>query len=156
MNRHWNNPSSITVDSGAFPAYYPLIIWIFTESEGDGIEFRLPFKIFSTLTPNIYHIRPLILIYFVFSNFSSLKLADESGILQTIFKNSDQNSIGKAAKFSNCSKTNAGYSSEYYLKVMHKGGLISESFGHSPQNNVPNYYAPLTFWPNVKILTIAI
>ena len=25
------------------------IIWIFTEGEGDGIESRLPFKIFSTL-----------------------------------------------------------------------------------------------------------
>ena len=27
----------------------PSIIWIFTEGEGDGIESRLPFKIFSTL-----------------------------------------------------------------------------------------------------------
>ena len=26
----------------------PPIIWIFNEGEGDGIEFRLPFKIFST------------------------------------------------------------------------------------------------------------
>ena len=26
------------------------MIWTFTEGEGDGIEFRLPFKIFSTLT----------------------------------------------------------------------------------------------------------
>ena len=25
------------------------IIWIFNEGEGDGIKFRLPFKIFSTL-----------------------------------------------------------------------------------------------------------
>ena len=28
---------------------FPTIIWIFTEGEDDGIEFRLPFKIFSTL-----------------------------------------------------------------------------------------------------------
>ena len=28
---------------------FPPIIWIFTEGEGDGIESRLPFKIFSTL-----------------------------------------------------------------------------------------------------------
>ena len=27
---------------------FPPIIWIFTEGEGDGIESRLPFKIFST------------------------------------------------------------------------------------------------------------
>ena len=29
---------------------FPHLIWIFTESEGDGIESRLPFKIFSTLS----------------------------------------------------------------------------------------------------------
>ena len=28
---------------------FPPVIWIFTESEGDGIESRLPFEIFSTL-----------------------------------------------------------------------------------------------------------
>ena len=28
---------------------FPPIIWIFTDGEGDGIESRLPFKIFSTL-----------------------------------------------------------------------------------------------------------
>ena len=28
---------------------FPSIIWIFNQGEGDGIEFRLPFKIFSTL-----------------------------------------------------------------------------------------------------------
>ena len=28
---------------------FPPIIWIFTEGEGDGMESRLPFKIFSTL-----------------------------------------------------------------------------------------------------------
>ena len=31
---------------------FQLIIWIFTEGEGDGIESRLPFKIFSTLYEN--------------------------------------------------------------------------------------------------------
>ena len=31
----------------------PPIIWIFTEGEGDGIESRLPFKIFSTLYTRI-------------------------------------------------------------------------------------------------------
>ena len=30
------------------------IIWIFTEDEGDGIESRLPFKIFSTLTTSCH------------------------------------------------------------------------------------------------------
>ena len=36
---------------------FPPIIWIFSEGEGDGIESRLPFKIFSTLMdlqPNDY------------------------------------------------------------------------------------------------------
>ena len=28
---------------------FPTQIWIFTKGEGDGIESRLPFKIFSTL-----------------------------------------------------------------------------------------------------------
>ena len=28
---------------------FPPLIWIFFEGEGDGIESRLPFKIFSTL-----------------------------------------------------------------------------------------------------------
>ena len=28
---------------------FPLMIWIFIEDEGDGIESRLPFKIVSTL-----------------------------------------------------------------------------------------------------------
>ena len=32
---------------------FPPIIWIFAEGEGDGIEFWLPFKIFSTLLGNI-------------------------------------------------------------------------------------------------------
>ena len=35
---------------------FPPIIWICTEGEGDGIESRLPFKIFSTLTQFKNHI----------------------------------------------------------------------------------------------------
>ena len=31
---------------------FPPIIWIFTEGEGDGIKYRLPFKILSTLSVN--------------------------------------------------------------------------------------------------------
>ena len=31
----------------------PPIIWIFTEGEGHGIKFRLPFKFFSTLLSNV-------------------------------------------------------------------------------------------------------
>jgi hypothetical protein len=33
---------------------FPPIIWIFTEREGDGIESRLPFKMFSTLLFSLY------------------------------------------------------------------------------------------------------
>ena len=33
---------------------FPPIIWIFTGGEGDGIKFRLPFKIFSTLSCYLY------------------------------------------------------------------------------------------------------
>ena len=32
---------------------FPLIIWIFTKREGDGIKSRLPFKVFSTLACKI-------------------------------------------------------------------------------------------------------
>ena len=39
----WQKPSNV------LPLHLPPIIWIFTEGEGDGIESRLPFKIFSTL-----------------------------------------------------------------------------------------------------------
>ena len=45
--------SLLTTPSNALPLHLkqtvPPIIWIFNESEGDGIESRLPFKIFSTL-----------------------------------------------------------------------------------------------------------
>ena len=36
---------------------FPPIIWIFTEGEGDGIESRLPFKIFSTLPTYLSNIK---------------------------------------------------------------------------------------------------
>ena len=49
---------------------FPPIIWIFTEGEGDEIESRLPFKIFSTLT--------LLLVPVVFScSFSFLNCFEE-------------------------------------------------------------------------------
>ena len=43
----------LTKPSNVLPLHlkqtFQTIIWIFTEGEGDGIKFRLPFKIFSTL-----------------------------------------------------------------------------------------------------------
>ena len=46
----------LTIPSNVLLLYlkqtFPPIIWVFTESEGDGIETRLPFKIFSTLWKN--------------------------------------------------------------------------------------------------------
>ena len=43
----------LTMPSNLLPLYlkqtFPPIIWIFTEGEGDWIESRLPFEIFSTL-----------------------------------------------------------------------------------------------------------
>ena len=48
----------LTTSSNVLPLHlkqtFPLVIWIFTEGEGDGIESRLPFKIFSTLLINLY------------------------------------------------------------------------------------------------------
>ena len=45
--------SLLTIPSNVLPLHlkqiFPPIIWIFTESEGNGIESRLPFKIFPTL-----------------------------------------------------------------------------------------------------------
>jgi hypothetical protein len=44
----------LTMLSNVLPIHlkqtFPHIIWIFNEGEGDGMEFRLPFKIFFTLT----------------------------------------------------------------------------------------------------------
>ena len=43
----------LTTSSNVSPLHlkqtFPPIIWVFTEGEGDGMESRLPFKIFSTL-----------------------------------------------------------------------------------------------------------
>ena len=45
--------SLLTIPSNVLPLHlkktFPAIIWIFTEGKDDGIESRLPFKIFSTL-----------------------------------------------------------------------------------------------------------
>ena len=52
-----NIKSLLTIASNVLPLQlkqtFPPIIWIFTEGEGDGIESRLPFKIFSTLLVEI-------------------------------------------------------------------------------------------------------
>ena len=48
-----------TTPSNVLPLHlkqtFPPIIWIFIEGEGDGIESRLPFKIFSTLLLGMYN-----------------------------------------------------------------------------------------------------
>ena len=48
--------SLLTTPSNVLPLHHKLI-WIFTEGEGDGIESRLPFKIFSTLFRILLKIR---------------------------------------------------------------------------------------------------
>ena len=52
----FENKSLLTTPSNVLPYYlkqtFPLIIWIFTEGEEDGIKSRLPYKTFSTL--NLY------------------------------------------------------------------------------------------------------
>ena len=56
----------LTMPSNVLPLHlkqtFPPIVWIFTEGECNGIEFRLPFKIFSTLFKiflhYIYHDNP--------------------------------------------------------------------------------------------------
>jgi hypothetical protein len=49
--------SLLTTPGNVLPLHpkqiFPPIIWIFTKGKGDGIEFRLPFKIFSTYIRNI-------------------------------------------------------------------------------------------------------
>ena len=58
--------SFLTTPSNVLPLHlkqtFPPIIWIFTEGEGNGIESRLPFKIFSTsfkiFLQYIYHDNP--------------------------------------------------------------------------------------------------
>ena len=53
VNKLLKTKSLLTSPSDVLPLHlkqtFPRIIWIFTEGEGDGIKFRLPFKIFSTL-----------------------------------------------------------------------------------------------------------
>ena len=51
INKFFIFQSLLTTTSSVLPLQqtFPPIVWIFTESEGDGIQSRLPFKIFSTL-----------------------------------------------------------------------------------------------------------
>ena len=61
--------SMLTSPSNVLPYYvkqtFPLMILIFTEGEGDGIESRLPFKIFSILI--------IAMLYFTFGHSYSNK-----------------------------------------------------------------------------------
>ena len=74
VNKLLKTKSLLTSPTNVLPYYlkhtFPPIIWIFTEGEGDGIESRLPFKIFSTLpvsncilVPNIVHLFPQIMYF---------------------------------------------------------------------------------------------
>ena len=53
VNKLLNTKSLLTMPSNVLPLHlkqtFLLIIWIFNEGEGDGMESRLPFKIFTTL-----------------------------------------------------------------------------------------------------------
>ena len=53
VNKLFVFKSLLTMPSNVLPLHFkktfPPIIWIFTEGESDGMESRLPFKIFSTL-----------------------------------------------------------------------------------------------------------
>ena len=53
VNKLLKTKSLLTMPSNVLPLHlkqtFPPIIWIFTVGEGDGIESRLPLKIFSTL-----------------------------------------------------------------------------------------------------------
>ena len=53
MSTNFLFSSLMTMHSNVLPIHlkqtFPPIFWISTEGEGDGIKFRLPFKIFSTL-----------------------------------------------------------------------------------------------------------
>ena len=75
VNKHFVFKSLWTTPSNVLPLHleqtFPLIIWIFIESEGDGIESRLLFKIFSTLPT----IRTKCL-YFFFQNCNTLHHVD--------------------------------------------------------------------------------
>ena len=68
----------LTMPSNVLPSYlkrtFPLEIWIFTEGEGDGIEYRLPFKFLSKKTIAVEW-------YCVF--FKTLRLSDPKFFDQT-------------------------------------------------------------------------
>ena len=80
LNKLFVFESLLTMPSNVLPSHlkqtFPPIIWIFTEGEGDGIESRLLFKIFSTLTAttktlNLYHIE-CILTYLIFNKLEKM------------------------------------------------------------------------------------
>ena len=54
VSKHFVFKRLLTTPSNVLPLHlnktFPPIIWVFTEGEGDGIEPRLPFKKFSTLS----------------------------------------------------------------------------------------------------------
>ena len=52
---------------------FPLMIWIFTEGEGDGIESRLAFKIFSTLWLYFLQLRKAQMLLYHLSSFKLLR-----------------------------------------------------------------------------------
>ena len=58
VNKLFIFKSLLTTPSNVLPLHlkqtFPHIIWILTEGKGDGIESRLPFKIFSTLNFSLY------------------------------------------------------------------------------------------------------
>ena len=58
VNKLFGFKSLLTTPSNVLPLHlkqtFPHIIWILTEGKGDGIESRLPFKIFSTLNFSLY------------------------------------------------------------------------------------------------------
>ena len=45
----WQHSAMFCLYTSSIFLNFPPLIWIFTEGKGDGIKFRLPFKIFSTL-----------------------------------------------------------------------------------------------------------
>ena len=79
----------LTTPSNDLPLHlkqpFPPIIWIFTEGEGDGIESRLPFKIFTTLLNlNFYNKELLINFHFILNFWKTVWMLKNDRIL---FKN---------------------------------------------------------------------
>ena len=64
VNKLFVFKSLLTMPSNVLPLHlkqtFPIVILIFTESEGNGIKTRLPFKIFSTLILENEVFRPLL------------------------------------------------------------------------------------------------